>query len=208
MESTRPVLVADTHQRECRIAPPVGPSTGRQPLGSRVGTVPQAPSALQSLSVLPDGGLFSMFNGSRNQGAAPAETNGGLFSSLGRARRDAPRDPSTLMRDIGVRASPITSFLSASPWPNGPWDRNPPNSPQAAMSFGELAPLAQAQFQFESGSEPVPAARKRVDLAECKAMHDRDLFHCRMVGLPACYAQANLRYSNCLQGKQIPPLNY
>jgi hypothetical protein len=39
-------------------------------------------------------------------------------------------------------------------------------------------------------------------------MHQRDLFHCRMVGLSACYAQANLRWSNCLAGKQIPPLNY
>jgi hypothetical protein len=45
-------------------------------------------------------------------------------------------------------------------------------------------------------------------MAECKAMHDRDLFHCRMVGLRPCYAQAYLRYSNCLEGRQIPPLNY
>jgi hypothetical protein len=28
------------------------------------------------------------------------------------------------------------------------------------------------------------------------------------LGVPACYEQAMLRYSNCLVGRQIPPLNY
>jgi hypothetical protein len=64
-----------------------------------------------------------------------------------------------------------------------------------------------AQAQFEPGSEPIPTARK-VDQAECDEMHRRDLFQCKMVGLPSCYAQAYLRYTNCLNGKQIPPLNY
>jgi hypothetical protein len=65
-----------------------------------------------------------------------------------------------------------------------------------------------AQFQYENGSEPTPAVRKKIDQAECDHMHQEDLFRCRMVGLPACYAQAYLRYVNCLGGKQIPPLNY
>jgi hypothetical protein len=43
---------------------------------------------------------------------------------------------------------------------------------------------------------------------ECWTQYQRDLFHCRMVGVPACYEQAMLRYSNCLVGRQIPPLNY
>lgn len=43
---------------------------------------------------------------------------------------------------------------------------------------------------------------------ECWAQYQQDLFHCRMVGVPACYEQAMLRYSNCLVGRQIPPLNY
>jgi hypothetical protein len=75
--------------------------------------------------------------------------------------------------------------------------------------YGNLSvPIAQTQFLIESGNEPVPAARKTIDEAECNAMHERDLFHCRMVGLPACYAQAYLRLANCREGKQIPPLNY
>jgi hypothetical protein len=43
---------------------------------------------------------------------------------------------------------------------------------------------------------------------ECWTQYQRDLFHCRMVGVRACYEQAMLRYSNCLVGRQIPPLNY
>ncbi|MFD2181404.1 hypothetical protein [Rhodoplanes azumiensis] len=44
--------------------------------------------------------------------------------------------------------------------------------------------------------------------AECEAQYKQDVFHCRMVGLSTCYAQASLRYANCLQGLPIPPLNY
>ena len=65
-----------------------------------------------------------------------------------------------------------------------------------------LALLARAQF--ESGGESMPTAGKKVDQAECDDMHRRDLFHCKMVGLPSCYAQAYLRYTNCLNGRQIP----
>lgn len=55
----------------------------------------------------------------------------------------------------------------------------------------------------------VAASRKRPGLeAECEDQYRRDIFHCNMVGSPACYSQAMLRYSNCLAGRQIPPLNY
>jgi hypothetical protein len=42
----------------------------------------------------------------------------------------------------------------------------------------------------------------------CGNQYMRDVFQCRMVGLRACYEQAALRYSNCLVGRPIPPLNY
>jgi hypothetical protein len=42
----------------------------------------------------------------------------------------------------------------------------------------------------------------------CWNQYMRDVFQCRMVGLRACYEQAALRYSNCLVGRPIPPLNY
>lgn len=44
--------------------------------------------------------------------------------------------------------------------------------------------------------------------AECEEQHDRDIFHCKMVGLRSCYQQAALRYANCLAGLDIPPLIY
>jgi hypothetical protein len=39
-------------------------------------------------------------------------------------------------------------------------------------------------------------------------MHQRDLFHCNMVGLPTCYSQAMVRLVACEKGHPIPPLNY
>lgn len=44
--------------------------------------------------------------------------------------------------------------------------------------------------------------------AECEAQYDRDVFQCRMVGSPPCYAQAMLRWIACDKGHTIPPLNY
>jgi hypothetical protein len=42
----------------------------------------------------------------------------------------------------------------------------------------------------------------------CELMHSQDLFICRLMQSPACYAQAYLRYSNCRAGRPIPPLNF
>lgn len=150
--------------------------------------VAQTPSAPQNPSVLPEGGLFPILSSSRNQDAAlsPFQTNGGLFGSLGWAVGDAPH---------ASAGANVGSLARA-------------DQPSDQLWESVSIPLAQGQFPFESGSEPVPTARKSVDAAECNAMHERDLFHCRMVGLPACYAQANLRLANCLAGKQIPPLSY
>jgi hypothetical protein len=172
------------------------------------GIVAQSPSAPQGLSGLPDGGLLPILSSSRNQGAAlsPFQANGGLFGSLGWAIGDAPHDAWTSTRD-GTAWAPPSVFPEPPPGANvGLFARA--GQPSDRLWESILVPLVQAQFPFESGSEPVPTARKRVDAAECNAMHERDLFHCRMVGLPACYAQANLRLANCLEGKQIPPLSY
>ena len=223
MERSQSVLVADTHCRKCRIAR--GQSTERRPVGSwlRNGAEPRGGRRIRFTGW----GLFPILSRSRNQDAAlsPFQTNAGLFGSLGWAAGDAPHDAWASTRDGRAWAPPIA--LPVFPGLKGRGDANSPDGPQAATSaganVGSLAsanqpsdqlwesvsiPLAQAQFPFEGGSEPVPTARKSVDAAECNAMHERDLFHCRMVGLPACYAQANLRLANCLAGKQIPPLNY
>jgi hypothetical protein len=50
--------------------------------------------------------------------------------------------------------------------------------------------------------------RKKIDESECDAQYERDLFQCKMVGLPECYAQAMERRAACLAGRPIPPFNY
>ena len=59
-------------------------------------------------------------------------------------------------------------------------------------------------------AEPLSGVRRRrkIDEAECLAQYERDLFQCKMVGLPECYAQAAERYAACLAGRPIPPFNY
>lgn len=50
------------------------------------------------------------------------------------------------------------------------------------------------------------ASRKR--LAQCEEQFERDIFHCNMVGIRECYAQAMVRKVACEKGHPIPPLNY
>lgn len=52
------------------------------------------------------------------------------------------------------------------------------------------------------------ARRRRGVEAECKLQYDLDIFQCKMVGLPGCFAQAMERWSACMAGRPIPPLNY
>jgi hypothetical protein len=52
------------------------------------------------------------------------------------------------------------------------------------------------------------AMASRRSVAFCDRQYERDIFQCKMVGLPGCYAQAMQRYGACLAGTQIPPFNY
>jgi hypothetical protein len=58
------------------------------------------------------------------------------------------------------------------------------------------------------GMLTLAATRRRGVEAFCEAQLRRDIFQCKIVGLRSCYAQANLRYANCLAGLPIPPFNY
>jgi hypothetical protein len=128
----------------------------------------------------------SVFTGGRL--ATPFNPTVGILGSLTQSADDLPLSPSTPVK--GQMAEDLPTALSL-PMPS-----------RADL----VAPLDRAQF--ESEGESIPTAGKKVDQAECEDMHRRDLFHCKMVGLPSCYAQAYLRYTNCLNGRQIPPLNY
>jgi hypothetical protein len=69
---------------------------------------------------------------------------------------------------------------------NIPFGRNMPMSLALSVPrHGDYSSsFSPAQFQYENGSELTPAVRKKADQAECDHMHQQDLFHCRMVGLP------------------------
>ena len=62
-----------------------------------------------------------------------------------------------------------------------------------------------------AGAIATETRRRRIALTieeKCEAQYEKDLEECGLVGSPACYAQAMLRYANCLRGLPIPPLNY
>jgi hypothetical protein len=73
-----------------------------------------------------------------------------------------------------------------------------------AKSGGGQPTKGPAQQTTRVAARRISPARE----AECEAQYAADVFQCKMVGLMACYAQAALRYANCLQGLPIPPLNY
>jgi hypothetical protein len=82
-------------------------------------------------------------------------------------------------------------------------------APSPTPPQGSLVPLlTQTQFQSQDYGDPVPAARKKINEAECLAQYKSDVFHCNMVGLSQCYAQAMERLAACLAGRPIPPFNY
>ncbi len=83
------------------------------------------------------------------------------------------------------------------------FDPNQPRVPAGEPGGG--------RWTNEESNEVDLSAARRVSparTAECEMQLRRDTFHCNMVGLRACYAQAMLRYANCLSGLPIPPLSY
>ena len=77
-----------------------------------------------------------------------------------------------------------------------------PRDDRGRFDFGKR-PTAEQQEEVRVAARVSPALE-----AFCERQYDKDVFQCKMVGLPACYAQAALRYANCLKGLPIPPLNY
>jgi hypothetical protein len=86
-----------------------------------------------------------------------------------------------------------------------------PNQPRIPRGLSDGGQWTIAGGEALNQEPTVRIAARRISPAreaECEEQYSRDIFQCRMVGLPECYAQAALRYSNCLQGLQLPPLNY
>ena len=86
-------------------------------------------------------------------------------------------------------------------YPNQP--RVPAGNPNGGQWSGERRNVRTQQVTRLATRRISPARE-----AECEEQYAGDKFQCQMVGLSECYAQAMLRYANCLQGLPIPPLNY
>jgi hypothetical protein len=89
------------------------------------------------------------------------------------------------------------------------FDPNQPRVPAGNPDGGQWAETGAGSLTNEESLRLSGTRRISSALADlCWNQYERDVFQCRMVGLRACYEQAALRYSNCLVGRPIPPLNY
>lgn len=91
--------------------------------------------------------------------------------------------------------------------PNGGrWASGSSEGGGSANRSQEVAPQSERLKVDERAGRISLAARRT--LAECKEQYDRDIFHCKVVGLRSCYSQAAVRWIACEKGHPIPPLNY
>lgn len=94
---------------------------------------------------------------------------------------------------------------------NSDQPRVPAGNPDGGRWAGDSGSAADRSQPTSRQTERPRFATRRISRAReqiCEDQYRRDTFHCTMVGLPACHAQAMLRYSNCLADRVIPPLNY
>ncbi|MBS0249345.1 MAG: hypothetical protein JSR61_22265 [Proteobacteria bacterium] len=80
--------------------------------------------------------------------------------------------------------------------------------PTASPGITDRRVVSDAQPTYYKPGAKIAARISQSRQEECEIMHRQDLFICQAVQMATCYGQANLRYSNCLQGRQIPPLNF
>ena len=90
---------------------------------------------------------------------------------------------------------------------------NPDGGQRTAANRSESDPVEDyisRQNEEVPYSDEISSARRISPALEarCEQQRIKDEFQCRMVGLRACWAQAAMRYANCLRDLPIPPLNY
>jgi hypothetical protein len=114
---------------------------------------------------------------------------------------------------VQAKGAEVARLLRAKYDPDQP--RVPAGNPEGGRwtdAEGGLGANTEAERSSGRASEPrIQVAARRLSpgrAAECDRQYRRDVFQCRMVGLPACYAQAMVRLVACQQGTAIPPLNY
>jgi hypothetical protein len=107
--------------------------------------------------------------------------------------------------------SPDQPRVSAGNPDGGQWRSGDESGGPSASSSHADAKSGGGQRTSGAEQQTTRVAARRISPAreaECEEQYAQDIFQCKMVGLMACYAQAALRYANCLQGLPLPPLNY
>lgn len=123
----------------------------------------------------------------------------------------ARRDVAALKRDLLARKfDPNQPRVPKDQPGGGRWTKDFLSADaRLALAIERVDPqvLAQAGGRGGRGGR---GPSQRLD-AICEAQLAMDVLVCRRARpnrRESCYAQANQRYSNCLSGRQIPPLNY
>ena len=118
--------------------------------------------------------------------------------------------PNNLLKELGyadlaiglLKYDPTQPRVPAGQGSNsGQWTKDTSSDSNSAPSRSNGAPTA------APSNQTAVAAAGGID-AVCEALYQIDLVTCRAKRSRACYAQAAERYSACLAGTQIPPLNF
>jgi hypothetical protein len=145
-----------------------------------------------------------------------AATRGDLDALKRGVQRLGEELPALVMAELQVelkKYSPDQPRVPAGNHDGGQWtsgSKAGADAPSTSPSLGD-AKSGGGQSTNRVAQQTTRVAARRISPAreaECKAQYAADIFQCKMVGLMACYAQAALRYANCLQGLPLPPLNY
>lgn len=83
-----------------------------------------------------------------------------------------------------------------------------PNQPRSAAGNPDGGQWTKIGGSENNRSNRQDLASKFDWTGDCDEQFERDLFHCRMVGMPSCCEQAKVRLNACGKRQPIPPLNY
>lgn len=94
---------------------------------------------------------------------------------------------------------------------NGDSSTKPTPNDGRGLGSGRNDPRVLSDAMPDSYDKPGARVAARISQAraeECEIQRRKDEFICKAFKSEPCYGQAMLRYSNCLQGRPIPPLNF
>jgi hypothetical protein len=127
-----------------------------------------------------------------------------LIIAQSRARKRAGAEMAPRTSDVQHVSAEMISKASVDDQQHPGWPAGEP-----AGLGGKFRPKNGVSDRNAEGKNEIQmAARGKANAAQCDFQYSQDIFICRSVRTPLCWAQAMKRYSACLAGRQIPPLNF